>query len=347
MHIPDGYLGPQTYVPAYGVMLPLWAWASRRLKTALRARQVPLLALGAAFSFVIMMFNVPVPGGVTGHAAGSVLVAILLGPWAAVVAVSVALVVQALMFGDGGITALGANCLNLAVIMPFTGWWAYRLIAARAPALSRVHWIGAAVGGYVGLNAAALATGLMLGLQPLIARDAAGRALYSPFSLKTAVTAMSLSHLLAFGFVEALVTGLVVGYLQRTDPKLIAGGARPVPRVQVPPRPVLPRLVLGLGLLVLLAPLGLYLPAWMGAGSAWGEWSAEEVSKLAGYVPSGLARLGDTWRAPLPDYAPTAGGAAALPVASLWYIASGVVGVGLIALLVLGLRRWLSAEGRG
>src|SRR5512140_1340455 len=107
MHIPDGYLSPQTYLSLYGIPIPILAVAARKVKQTLRSRHVPLLALGAAFSFVIMMFNVPVPGGTSGHAVGAVLVAVLLGPWAACIAVSIALIVQALMFGDGGITAIG------------------------------------------------------------------------------------------------------------------------------------------------------------------------------------------------------------------------------------------------
>ena len=137
MHIPDGYLGPQTYVPAFAVMAAFWSAGIARLKKTLRLKQVPLLALGAAFSFVIMMFNVPIPGGTTGHAVGAVLVAILFGPWAAMIVVSLALIVQALLFGDGGITAIGANCFNMAVVCPFVGWWIYRLIAGSSPGAVR------------------------------------------------------------------------------------------------------------------------------------------------------------------------------------------------------------------
>jgi cobalt/nickel transport system permease protein len=221
MHIPDGYLGPQTYGAAYLAVAPFWALASRRLNKTLRSRQVPLLALGAAFSFVIMMFNVPIPGGTTGHAVGAVLVAVLLGPWAACIAVSVALIVQALLFGDGGITCIGANCLNMAVIMPFAGYGVYRLVSARSDATSRRRWIGAAVAGYVALNVAALSTAVMFGIQPVLAHDAAGHALYAPYPLKIAVPAMALEHLLVFGIVEAVLTGLVVAYLQRTDVSLL------------------------------------------------------------------------------------------------------------------------------
>ncbi len=221
MHIPDGYLGPQTYGAAYVVAAPFWAAASRIVGRTLHSRQAPTLALGAAFSFVIMMFNVPIPGGSTGHAVGGVLIAVLLGPWAACLAVSVALIVQAVMFGDGGITAIGANCLNMAVVMPFTGYGVYRLIAGRSETTSRRRWIGAAVGGYIGLNAAAITTAVMFGIQPLIAHNAAGRALYAPYPLKVAVPVMAAEHLLFFGIVEAVVTGLVVAYLQRADTSML------------------------------------------------------------------------------------------------------------------------------
>src|SRR4030043_255144 len=128
MHIPDGYLGPQTYGLLYGAMVPIWALASRFVRRTLRQRQVPFLALGAAFSFVVMMFNVPIPGGSTGHAVGGVIVAILLGPWAALIAISIALVIQALLFGEGGITAIGANCFKIAFVNPDTGFYVYTLV---------------------------------------------------------------------------------------------------------------------------------------------------------------------------------------------------------------------------
>jgi cobalt/nickel transport system permease protein len=225
MHIPDGYLGPQTYAAAYAVTVPFWIAASRILNKTLRSRQVPLLALGAAFSFVIMMFNVPIPGGTTGHAVGAVLVAVLLGPWAACIAVSIALIVQAVIFGDGGITSIGANCLNMAVIMPFAGYGVYKLIAGRSDIKSKRRWIGAAIGGYIGLNAAAIATGFEFGIQPMLASDAAGHALYAPYPLSVAVPVMAVEHLLVFGLVEAVVTGLVIAYIQKSDPGLLYGVA--------------------------------------------------------------------------------------------------------------------------
>jgi cobalt/nickel transport system permease protein len=222
MHIPDGYLGPTSCGFFYAAMVPVWAAASRMTKKTLKARQVPLLAIGAAFSFVIMMFNIPIPGGTTGHAVGGVLVAILLGPWAATIAITVALVVQALLFGDGGITAIGANCFNMAFVLVFAGYYSYRLLRLGAPAGSSRTVIAAGVAGYVGINAAALCAGIEFGLQPLLHHTAAGQALYCPYGLRVAVTTMSGEHLLVFGWIEAIVTALVVKYLQKQDPSLLA-----------------------------------------------------------------------------------------------------------------------------
>jgi cobalt/nickel transport system permease protein len=221
MHIPDGYLGPATCGIFYAVMLPIWAAASRIVKRTLKARQVPVLAIGAAFSFVIMMFNIPIPGGSTGHAVGGVLVAILLGPWAACIAITVALVVQALLFGDGGITALGANCFNMAFVLPFVGYYVYKTISYNAPVSSNRRVVAAGAAGYVGINMAALLAGIEFGLQPLLHHTASGQALYCPYGLKIAVLTMAGEHLLVFGWIEAIVTALVVKYLQRQSPELI------------------------------------------------------------------------------------------------------------------------------
>ena len=221
MHIPDGYLGPATYGTMYAVTVPFWAVASWRLNRTLKAKQAPFLAIGAAFSFVIMMFNIPIIGGTTGHATGATLIAILLGPWAALIAVSVALIIQAVLFGDGGIIAIGANCFNMAVAGVFSGYAVYRLIAGRADVLSRRRRIAGAAAAYVSLNVSALLTAVQFGVQPLLERSADGQPLYSPFPLSIALPAMAIEHLLVFGFIEAAVTALVIKYFQKNDPEML------------------------------------------------------------------------------------------------------------------------------
>ena len=195
--------------------------ASKIVKKTLKAKQVPMLAIGAAFSFVIMMFNVPIPGGSTGHAVGGVLAAILLGPWAACIAITVALVVQALLFGDGGITAIGANCFNMAFVLPFTGYYIFKVVSFRVPVHSGRRVIAAGVAGYLGLNIAAFFAGVEFGVQPLLHHTASGQALYCPYGLKVAVPIMLAEHLLIFGWVEAIVTALVFKFLQKQDLSLL------------------------------------------------------------------------------------------------------------------------------
>ncbi len=221
MHIPDGYLGPASCGFLFAAMLPVWAIASKIVKKNLSVKQVPMLAIGAAFSFVIMMFNLPIPGGSTGHAVGGVLVAIFLGPWAACIALTVALVIQALLFGDGGITALGANCFNMAFVLPFAGYYVYKAISYKSPRESGLRVIAAGVAGYIALNLSAFFTGLEFGLQPFLHHTSGGQALYCPYGLNVAVPVMVGEHLLIFGWVEAIVTALVVKYMQKHSPEFL------------------------------------------------------------------------------------------------------------------------------
>src|SRR5665647_1513773 len=221
MHIPDGYIGPITYGILWIVMIPIWLYAGNWLKKNLKDRQVPYLALAAAFSFVIMMFNVPIPGGSTGHAVGSALIAIILGPWVAVVTVSIALLIQALFFGDGGITALGANCFNMAVAGSLVAYASYRLLAGKAAIASRRRVVAAAVAGYFSINVAALLTAIEFGIQPMLFKDASGAPLYAPYPLSVAIPAMMIGHLTIAGMAELILTAGLVAWLARSHPSLL------------------------------------------------------------------------------------------------------------------------------
>jgi cobalt/nickel transport system permease protein len=222
MHIPDGYLAPAISVGLGVVTGPVWAISTHKVNKVLNNRTVPLLAVFAALSFTIMMFNVPVPGGTTAHGVGGTLIAVVLGPWAAVIAVTTALILQALFFGDGGVLAIFANCLNMAIILPFVGYATYRLLAAGSQVLSTRRAVAAGIGAYAGITVAALAVGIELGVQPAFFSDN-GRALYSPYGLEQAVPAMLAAHMFGASIVEALITGLGVAYLQRRHPEYLTG----------------------------------------------------------------------------------------------------------------------------
>ncbi|MCL5257429.1 MAG: cobalt transporter CbiM [Chloroflexi bacterium] len=332
MHIPDGYLSPATAVVMYGAAAPFWYQAVGKVKEVLKSRAAPFVAVFAAFCFVIQMLNIPVPGGTTAHAVGSVLMAIVLGPWAAVIGGSTALIIQAFFFGDGGITAIGANCFNMAIAMPFVGYAVYRLLAGRLPSVRR-RTIAAAIGAYIGVNVAALLTALELGLQPVFWSEG-GKALYNPYGLGVTIPAMMTVHLTIIGIAEAAVTGAAIAYLARRHSEIFEDGWAAKGK----------SLALGkmgwalvgiLGALVIATPLGL-----IGTGSADFEWAAEQLKGMVGYVPSGLSSMGTVWRfAPLPDYTlPTLGANSGFLEQSLAYILSAVVGVSLLFVVFFATR---------
>lgn len=314
MHIPENYLSPSTCAVMGAAMLPVWLMAVQKVRQEIPREKLPLLGIGAAFSFLSMMFNIPLPGGTTGHAVGATLLAVLLGPWSACLAVSIALFVQALFFGDGGILAFGANCFNMAFVMPFSGWFVYRTLKKLWP---RHHILAAGIGAYIGINLAALCAAIEFGIQPLLFTDAAGQALYCPYPLWISIPAMMVGHLTLFGLAEVVFTTAVLGYLQKTSPALIAGSV-----------PQTGRAVYGLlALLIAGTPLGL-----LAAGTAWGEWDPAELAgqdflgSQLGYTPAGM-ESGFSFAALFPDYA-----IAGLPDA-FGYMLSAVIGTALLILL--------------
>lgn len=220
MHIPDGYLSPIFSLGTGLVTVPAWAVAAKRVRSVLNNRTVPLLAIFAAFAFTIMMFNIPVPGGTTAHAVGGTLIAIVLGPWAAIIGVSTALIIQALFFGDGGVLAIFTNCLNMGILLPFVGYYSYKLIAGKAPLLSTRRVWAAGIGSYIGITVSALAVGIELGVQPVLFSQN-GHALYSPYAMNVAIPAMLLSHMFGASLVEAIVTALGLAYIQQHYPQYL------------------------------------------------------------------------------------------------------------------------------
>ncbi len=330
MHIPDGYLSPATCAVGYAVAVPTLAVASRRVSDVVTTRQVPRLALFAALAFVVMMFNIPIPDGTTAHAVGAVVIAISLGPWAAIIAVSVALLFQALLFGDGGVLAYGVNVTNMAILMPLVGYAVYRVVSAGAPVDGRRRVVAAFLGGYAGINASALATGIELGLQPDLFHTASGAPLYSPYDLSQAVPAMLLPHLTVAGVAEGILTAGVLAYLQRADLASLGRSHRGIPlhagdaeaARPAPSRLTPGRVAVGfMALMVLLTPLGLLAP-----GGAFGEDAPANLDLAAlglSAVPAGLARYAGFWNHTVLGGYGFAGGRHA----DLAYILSAVVGI--------------------
>jgi cobalt/nickel transport system permease protein len=350
MHIPDGYLSPSTCATFYLFAATGWYAALKRIKRLLATRAIPLISVFAAFSFVVMMFNVPLPGGTTGHAVGVGIAAIVLGPWGSILAISIALAIQALFFGDGGITTLGANCFNMAIVGSFTAYVVYRMIAAHSNLESRHRVLAAAVAGYVAINASAFVTAVELGIQPVLFHDASGTPLYAPYPLHVAIPAMMIGHLTFAGLAEAAISAGMVSYLQRADLGLLRGvsGLAQAPGTIVadaslgdsPGRLSPRRLWWAVALLMLFTPLG-----FLAAGTAWGEWSSadlmnphtrDQIGAASGNhappssVPVGIEKLSTVWTAPFPGYAPRF-----IKSPAFGYLLSAMFGVGFMVLASL------------
>lgn len=208
MHIPDGFISPQTYLPAYAVCAGLWWLALRRVRARLDAETLPFLAVLTALSFVLMMIALPLPGGTTAHAAGIALLAVNFGVWTAFLAVSLVLAMQALLFGAGGITALPVNALAMGLAGGLAAWLAWQ-------GLRRVHaTVALFLAGWLSVALPALLVAAALGVQPLLAQDAQGRPLFFPFELTITLPAVLVPHML-LGLGEGLLTALGHHYLTR------------------------------------------------------------------------------------------------------------------------------------
>jgi cobalt/nickel transport system permease protein len=211
MHIPDGFIAPQMYVPAYAASAGLWALALRRLKTRLREEAIPRLAVLTALAFVLMMVAIPWPGGTSVHASGVALLAVFFGPWIAFVATSLVLLMQALVFGAGGITALPINALSIGLAGGLVAWLVYRGLVRwnRSVALVAAGWFSVVV--------PAALVAVALGVQPRLAHAADGTPLFFPFGLEITLPAVVIPHLVV-GVGEGVLTLIIFRLFARWQP---------------------------------------------------------------------------------------------------------------------------------
>jgi cobalt/nickel transport system permease protein len=210
MHIPDGYISPSTVIATYTVALPLWVKAFNELKKSLDEESLPLLSSLSALSFIIMMFNIPIPGGTSGHALGVALIAIVFGPWIGALSLSVVLFIQALVFGDGGISSFALNSLAMGFGGAFSASFAYKKLKEKSYSTFVAGWISAISSSFI--------VALILGIQPLIATSSDGKPLYFPFDLSVTIPALVGSHIVFFGVVEGIFTKIAYKVLEKLEP---------------------------------------------------------------------------------------------------------------------------------
>lgn len=211
MHVPDGFLDVPTSAATAVVAAAGVALALRGARRELDERTAPLAGLTATFVFAAQMVNFPVAAGTSGHLLGGALAAVLVGPWTATLCISVVLIVQALLFADGGVTALGTNVLLMAVVGVWVGWGVFLLARTALPKRRSLIPVASAIGALVSVPAAALtfAALFMVG----------GTAPVEPGML---FAAMGGAHVL-IGIGEAVITGLVVSAVVGVRPDLVHG----------------------------------------------------------------------------------------------------------------------------
>ena len=286
MHIPDNYLSPASCAVLAVAAAPVVGLSITKVKAQLKENKelAPMLGIAASLSFLLMMFNVPIPGGTTAHAVGGVLLSILIGPYAASLALTVALLLQALLFGDGGILALGANIFNMAIAMPFVGYAVYHFFRKQ-----NHETAGVLVGSYVGINMAAFLTAIELGIQPIISTQG-GEPLYNPYGLAVTIPAMMVTHLTIAGAVEVFFTYVIYRFVKQVAPQEL------YTPTSVNTTSFVKKIRYVLIALVVLSPLGL-----LAEGTAFGEWSADELAEMMNNVPAGIEN-GFSFEALFSDY---------------------------------------------
>ncbi len=253
------------------------------MKRNLNARMVPLISVFAAFSFVVMLFNLPLPGGTTGHALGVTIAAIVLGPSGAILATSLAIAIQALFFGDGGITTLGANCFNMAVVGSLVAYVDLsRDLCKCAAGLSSRRRVWPQPSRDISRSTRRLClTAVEFGIQPMLFRDAQGVPLYAPYSLRRRRSSHDDWPLgdrrCCRGSDFRWSRRLSSGCRSRRCLRATSGLVDDADSVQLSPPRSLRRLWITVALLMLLTPLGI-----LAAGTAWGEWSASRFCYCRG-----------------------------------------------------------------
>jgi cobalt/nickel transport system permease protein len=213
MHIPDGFISPSVAAVTSVVTAGVLAVAVRRAKDAFGVRSAPILGLTTAFIFAAQMINFPVAGGTSGHLLGGTLAVVILGsPWAATICIATVLIIQAVLFADGGITALGANILNMGVVGVWVGWTLtqplLRLLGGRRSRLP---------------IAAGIAAGISVVLAAIVASIQLAISGTAPINI--VLPSMAGIHIL-IGVGEGLITGGVLAYLSTARPDLLPGEQR-------------------------------------------------------------------------------------------------------------------------
>lgn len=214
MHIPDGLLTLKWSAIFCAISALFLVIAIQRTERILKEKNIPMLGVLAAGVFAAQMINYPIPGGTSGHLLGGTLVSIFVGPAGATIVLTVVLVIQCFLFGDGGITALGANILNMAIIGVLTGWIVYYVFTKFFRLKKKAIFLGTFIGSWVSVVLAAFACAFEIGLSGTI-----------PF--RVGIPVMVGWHIF-IGIGEALISSFIVSFVLVSRPDLVKNFSRGV-----------------------------------------------------------------------------------------------------------------------
>lgn len=209
MHIPDGFLDVITVLVTYVIFIGYGVYAFKKIKEVSNVESMSILSILAAGIFAAQMLNWPIPGGTSLHFVGGSLAGIMLGPWLGFLTMLLVLLVQCLVFHDGGITALGANVLNMAIIDVLAGYLTYQALIKAFGDKSHIQITAAFLGGWLGITLAGVACGLEIGYSSAF-----------PYGVFITLPVMAGWHMV-LGIIEGLITGLIIQYLRAKSPQLI------------------------------------------------------------------------------------------------------------------------------
>jgi len=204
MHIPDGFVAPEVYIPSYAVEVLLISYSFNKFKKSLKEKAIPYLASLSVFSFILMSVMIPIPGGTSIHGMGVASISILFGPWVSFITISIVLFLQAVLLGEGGITTFPINALSLGFLGSMIAYYSYNFFIKFVQ-----EKISLFISGFLSTILSVLLIAIVLGIHPILFIDSSGKPIYFPYGFSVVIPAMIIPHIIV-GIIEGILTNLIV-----------------------------------------------------------------------------------------------------------------------------------------
>lgn len=206
MHIPDGFISPVVYLPSFAAAIGIWMVALRRLRKQMNENLLAWTGMISAFSFILMTIALPLPGGGSAHATGIPLLSILFGTYHTFLIVSIVLILQVLIVGEGGITVLAINAIAMGLLGSLVMRTSVKIFRIAGP------WGSVMISSFLSVISQALLVGLILGMQPHIAADENGNPLFFPFGFSIVLPVILIAHVWV-GLAEGVLTTFLLRWI--------------------------------------------------------------------------------------------------------------------------------------